>query len=455
MVCGLGEVNGVRTCVASYDYTVLAGTQGYWNHKKLDRLVAIAEQSRLPLVLFAEGGGGRPGDDDALPVSGGTLVCSSFRAMARLSALVPLVAIVSGRCFAGNAALAGCCDVIIAVRGANLAMAGPAMIEGGGLGIVAPSALGPVTTLEQIGVVDVVVENDADAVEFARRYLSFFQTPMILNKVNEDVLLTSSATAEDFQKMIPANRRRVFDVRRIIAALCDDYASKKNNNLNYLELRPAFGKSIVTALGRIEGRSVGIIASDSQSHLGGAIDSDSADSCARFITLCDAFALPIVSLIDCPGFNVGETSELSGAVRRMSALFLAGATASVPIAAVVLRRAYGLGAMAMAGGAHQHGTLFTATWPSGEFGGMGLEGAVRLAYKKQLAAIEDEKERTAMFETMVTMAKEHGSALNNAMKFEVDAVIDPAQTREWIARAFAGLPHGSSRAGGKRRPSVL
>jgi acetyl/propionyl-CoA carboxylase alpha subunit len=421
MVCGIGDVDGAQAVVVSYDYTVLAGTQGHLNHRKTDRMLDIAQRRRLPLVLFAEGGGGRPGDTDTTAVS--ALDVTTFHAMGRLSGAVPSVGVASGRCFAGNAALLGCCDVIIATRDANIGMGGPAMIEGGGLGVFTPEEIGPVGDQEPNGVIDIVVDDEAEAVRAARRYLSYFRGP------------TDGWTCDDqriLRHLVPENRLRAYDVRRAVAHLADTGS--------VLELRRAFGVGIITALVRVEGRPMGLIASN-PAHLGGAIDRDAADKAARFLQLCDAHGLPVVSLCDTPGFMVGPDAERTATVRHFSRLFVIGANLRVPIVTIVLRKGYGLGAQAMAGGGFT-APLATLAWPTGEIGGMGLEGAVRLGFRAELEAAEDPR---AMFEQMVAAAYEHGKALHAATVFELDDVIDPAETRRWITAVLAAAPQTGDR----------
>lgn len=421
MVCGIGDVDGAQAVVMSYDYTVLAGTQGHLNHRKTDRMLDIAHRRRLPLVLFAEGGGGRPGDTDTTTVSG--LDVTTFHAMGRLSGAVPSVGVANGRCFAGNAALLGCCDVIIATRDANIGMGGPAMIEGGGLGAVTPEEIGPVADQEPNGVIDIVVDDEAEAVRAARRYLSYFRGPA------DD---WSCGDQRVLRHLVPENRLRAYDIRRAVAHLADTGS--------VLELRRAFGVGIVTALVRIEGRPMGLIASN-PAHLGGAIDRDAADKAARFLQLCDAHGLPVVSLCDTPGFMVGPDAERTATVRHFSRLFVIGANLRVPMVTIVLRKGYGLGAQAMAGGGFT-APLATLAWPTGEIGGMGLEGAVRLGFRKELEAAEDPR---AMFEQMVAAAYEHGKALHAATVFELDDVIDPADTRRWITAVLAAAPPADDR----------
>ncbi|MEM8902766.1 MAG: carboxyl transferase domain-containing protein [Actinomycetota bacterium] len=439
LVGGVGTVNGDRfdaraaqAVVMSYDYTVLAGTQGNQNHRKKDRLFEVAARQRLPVVLLTEGGGGRPGDTDGLGVAG--LDCLAFRLFGELSGLVPLVGINSGRCFAGNAALLGCCDVVIATADSNIGMGGPAMIEGGGLGVFRPDEVGPMEVQVPNGVVDIAVADEAEAVQVAKRYLSYFQGP-----------LTNWECADQrrLRHVIPENRLRAYDIRSVVTGLADTGS--------VLELRRSFGVGMVTALARVEGRPVGIVAND-PTHLGGAIDSEGADKAARFLQLCDAFDLPIVFLCDTPGIMVGPEAETSGTVRHASRLFVVGGSLSVPFVTVVLRKGYGLGAQAMAGGSF-HAPLFTVAWPTGEFGGMGLEGAVKLGYRDELAAVEDTEERAALFDEMVARMYDHGKALNFATHFEIDDVIDPADTRRWISSALVSAPPPPPREG-KKRPCI-
>jgi acetyl-CoA carboxylase carboxyltransferase component len=432
LVAGVGDVDGEPTVVMSYDYTVLAGTQGMRNHLKKDRLFELAERQRLPVVLFAEGGGGRPGDVDWPTVAG--LDCRAFQLFARLSGLVPLVGIASGYCFAGNAALLGCCDAVIATEGSSIGMGGPAMIEGGGLGVYEPDEVGPIEVQYANGVVDLRVKDDAEAVAAAKRYLSYFRGASRPSG--------SAADPATLRELIPANRKRVYDVRAVVDALLEDV----------LELRRGFGLGIVTALARHEGKPLGVIANNS-THLGGAIDAHGADKAARFMQLCDAFGLPLLFLCDTPGFMVGPAAERTATVRHFARMFVTGANVTVPTGTVVLRKGYGLGAQAMAGGGFK-APLFTVGWPTSEFGAMGLEGAVRLGMRRELEAIEDPAEREKAFEAAVKAAYERGQGINMAAYFEIDDVIDPADTGRWIKTLFDGDPGDWRRASGKRRPFV-
>jgi len=439
LLAGIGTVNGalfsqdlVRCMAIAYDYTVLAGTQGTLNHKKLDHMIRLAEQWRLPIVLFAEGGGGRPGDTDGL--AGAHLDVVTFYKFARLSGLTPLIGVVSGRCFAGNAALLGCCDVIIATQNSSIGMAGPAMIEGGGLGVYDPDEVGPIQVQTRNGVVDIAVQDEAEAVQAAKKYLSCFQG-----------YLTGSSAADQrlLRTLIPENRLRVYDIRKVIEVLADTGW--------FLELRRDWAPGMITGFIRIEGWPMGLIANN-PAHLAGAIDPDGADKAARFMQVCEAYGLPILSLCDTPGFMVGPEIEKKAQVRHTSRMFLSGANLTVPYLMVTLRKGYGLGAQAMAGGCFST-PLLHVSWPTGEFGPMGLEGAVKLGYRKELEAIQDPQERQRLFAQMLANAYDNGKAINVASFLEFDDVIDPAETRTYIMRALKSLPP-SARASGKRRPFI-
>lgn len=439
LITGLGRINGhlfpdetARCAVMSYDYTVLAGTQGKNNHKKKDRMFAMVEKWRLPLVFFTEGGGGRPGDTDM--IFSANLHVPAFHLFGRLSGLVPLVGITSGRCFAGNAVLLGCCDVVIATENSTIGMGGPAMIEGGGLGVFRPEEVGPMSVQVPNGVVDVAVKDEEEAVTVAQKYLSYFQGA---------VADWDCADQRHLRQAIPEDRLRIYDVRKIVETVADTGS--------VLELRAGFGLGMVTALARIEGRPVGIIANN-PNHLAGAIDSDGADKAARFMQLCDAYDIPLVFLCDTPGNMVGPVAERTALVRHCCRLYVIGANVTVPTFTIVLRKGYGLGAQGMAGGGF-HAPFFTISWPTGEFGGMGLEGAVKLGRRDELKAIEDPEERMAKYEEMVAAMYAQGTAINAASLFELDNVIDPAETRGWIMAGLRATPPLPARQG-KKRPWI-
>ena len=436
VVAGTASINGAdfddtrsRAVIVHYDYTVLAGTQGRRNHYKQDRMFELAQRFRLPVVLFSEGGGGRPGDDNTGPrVAFDT---DTFTTFSRLSGLVPLVGINNGRCFAGNTALLACCDVIIATKSSTIAMGGPAMIEGGGLGVYTPEEVGPMDFQVPNGVVDILVEDEDEAVDTAKRYLSYFQGPTDRWEEGGDQRLLRHA--------VPENRVRLYDMRAIIRTLAD--------RDSVLELREKFGVGIVTCLIRIEGRPMGVIANNPH-HLAGAVDSDGADKGARFLQLCDAFDIPVLSLMDCPGIMVGPEHERTALVRHCTRLFNTGANLSVPMFGVIVRKAYGLGVQAMCGASALVSFCMVA-WPTAEFAGMNIEGAVKLGFRPVLAAIEDPEARKAEFDRRVADAYERARAVNAAAGGGLDDVIDPAETRRWIANSLKRLPPAPAREGKK------
>ncbi len=439
LIAGMCTINAdlfgeerARVALVHYDYTVLAGTQGGRNHYKQDRMYELAHRFRLPLVLFGEGGGGRPGDDNNGPRV--AMDTHTFTTLSQLSGLVPMVAVVNGRCFAGNTAMVACCDVIIATEGTTLAMGGPAMIEGGGLGVYTPEEVGPMSFQVPNGVVDILVKDEKEAVQVAKKYLSYFQGPVDKWEANDQRMLRHA---------VPENRLRLYDMREILHTIADKDS--------VLELREKFGIGIITAFIRIEGKPMGVIANNPH-HLAGAIDSDGADKAARFLQLCDAFDIPVLSLMDCPGIMVGPDAERTALVRHSVRLFNVGANLTVPLFCVIVRKAYGLGGQAMCGASTLIG-FFTVAWPTAEFAGMNIEGSVKLGYRNELAAIADPEERRAEFDRRVSRAYESARAVNAVVGGGLDDVIDPAATRGWIARGLKRVPPVAPRTG-KKYPYV-
>ncbi|TXI46281.1 MAG: biotin carboxylase [Mycobacterium sp.] len=423
LVAGIARINGdlfgpdrAAAAVLSYDYTVLAGTQGVFGHRKKDRLFELIERMRLPTVFFAEGGGGRPGDTDYPTVS--SLEVRAFKLWAALSGVVPRIAVVKGRCFAGNAVIAGCSDLIVATEDTSIGMGGPAMISGGGLGDVDPDAVGPISVQAPNGVVDVVVPDEAAAVAVTKQLIGYFQGSTAPGPAADQTALRT---------MIPERARRAYPVAPLIRTLADEGS--------VTVLRERFAPEMVTALARIDGRAIGVIANNTMV-MAGAITARAADKAARFLQLCDTYAIPVVSLVDCPGYMVGPAAEAESLVRRASRLLVAGAALRVPLVAVILRRGYGLGAQAMTGGS-LHEPVLTVAWPGAHLGPMGLEGAVRLGLRKELDAIADDAEREERVRQVTAVAQENAKALNAAALFEIDDVIDPAETRELIAATLS------------------
>ena len=433
LIAGIGSVNGslfeeenARCMVLAYDYTVLAGTQGHFSHKKMDRMLRLAHELKIPLVLFAEGGGGRPGDVDAAGVAIAGLDLSTFALFGAYNGKAPLVGIVSGRCFAGNAALLGCCDIIIAARDSNIGMGGPVMIEGGGMGVFRPEEVGPIDVQINNGVVDIAVADEAEAVAVAKKYISYFQG---------NLKAWQAPDPKPLRDIIPENRRRTYDMKRVITGIVDVGS--------FLQLRPDYGMGIITGFMRIEGRPFGVIANNCM-HMAGAIEAEDADNAARLMQLCNVHGLPIVSLIDTPGFMVGPEIETRAQVRHVCRMFVIGSHLSVPYFSIVTRRGYGLGAMAMAKGGF-HESAFIASWPTGEFGGMGLEGAVKAGFKRELDAEKDPAAKEALFNKLLGQLYERGKAVNMAAYLEIDAVIDPMETRNWIIKGLLSSPKRTAR----------
>ena len=415
IICGIGTVAGRRVAAMAVDYMVLAGTQGFNHHRKMDRLIEVAGRDQLPIVLFAEGGGGRPNDGDAALIMAGWLNVTSFRHFAAYKG--PKIGIVAGYCFAGNAALFGVCDLRIATKNSWIGMGGPAMIEGGGLGTVAPKDIGPSDIQVETGLIDILTGDEAEAVAAAKQLLT----------LSKDAPPPEDAIRPELRSMVPVNRTRAYDMRHAIDGMVDAGS--------FQELRRGFGVGMITGFARLHGRAIGI-AANNPLHLGGAIDASAGDKGARFLQLCDAWGLPVVTLCDTPGFMVGPEVEKTGQVAHVSRLFLAGAHFSQPLVTLILRKAYGLGAMAMAGGGLDR-PHFCCAWPTGEVGAMGLEGAVKLGHRDHLAAISDPQKREAEYQRLVDELYERGKALNAASLLEFDAVIDPAETRDVLHRALA------------------
>lgn len=422
LITGVGTVNArqfgsdrTRCAVLAYDYTVFAGTQGFNAHAKKRRIIRLATKWRLPIVLFAEGGGGRPGDTD--DNSGLKLYNATFWGLARLSGEVPIIAIVSGRCFAGNAALVSCADIVIATDDASIGMGGPAMIEGGGLGIVPAEEVGPVSVQSRNGVVDVVVRDEQAAVAVAKQFMSYFQGSLST---------WECADQRRLRHIVPEAPRRAYHMRDILDVLADTGS--------VLELRPNFGVGMITAFIRIEGHAIAVLANN-PAHLAGAIDAEASDKAAQFAALAESLRIPFLTLCDTPGFMVGPDAEKAGLVRRSGRMFISGSRLTVPQFTIVVRKAYGLGALAMVG-ANSFERLFCVAWPTGHFGKMGLEGHVKLAHRKELAAIDDESDRQSRIQQMVSELHDRGSALNTAPFMSIDDVIDPMESRGWL---LAGL----------------
>jgi acetyl-CoA carboxylase carboxyltransferase component len=419
LVMGVGQMAGKPVCIMSYDYMVYAGTQSPMNHRKMDRMLLLARRNRWPVVIWAEGGGARPHEHEYFsPIE-------TFVRIAEKSGVDPTVSIVPGRSFAGHVNIAGTCDVIIATKNACMGMAGPPLVEAATGEKLTAEELGPVELHVETGVIDILCKDESEAIDTARKYLSYFLMPCEPGE---------SPDTEKLREIVPENRRRAYDIRRVIKGIADVDS--------IIELRPNFGKAAVTALIRIEGRPVGVIANQSM-HMGGAINADESDKIARFIRICDAYDLPLLFLCDTPGFMVGSAAESKGLIRHSTRILIALANATVPIMTVVIRKAYGLGYYAL--GSDGYGPDLLLAWPTAEFGGMGFEGAMNILFKEQLAAQPDEESRIRLRTQLADSAREHFKPLNMARRFFYDNVIDPADTRKLLAQFLKALPEPEPR----------
>ena len=429
LVSGIGGVNGdlfgeerARTMFISYDDTVFAGTQGGHGHIKTDRMLELANELSLPVIFHAEGAGGRSGDSDGDPARGFGGTVATWQRLAELSGKVPTIGVTAGWCYAGNAAIIGCCDIIIATEDALIAMGGPAVIEGSGMGAFLPEEVGAMSDLAPAGSVDIVVKDHDEAIVTSKKLLSYFQ-----GRIDD----WEAHDQRKLRHIIPEHRMRNFKIREVIELLADKDS--------VLELRPEFGIGMVTAFVRIEGRPYGLTANNNE-YIGGAIDSDGSDKVARFWQLCDAWNIPIISLVDTPGMMVGPDVEKTGLIRHCARLFITGGNLKTPRFAVILRKGYALGSMAQLTGSTR-APFFTVSWPTSEHGGMNQEASVQLANRERLAEIEDIEERAAEYERLLANAYERGGALNVASAYEVDDVIDPAETRFWISQGLNSSPN--------------
>jgi len=438
VVLGVGSVNGdlfgdeySRVVVAAYDAMNPSGTRNTLGEYKQDRTYELSRRYRLPVVLFSEGMG-RLGNYGRKNAGFTNIDTTMFAEFSKLSGLVPLVGVNTGDCFDGNAALLGCCDVIIATENSTIGMGRPDMIEPGSY---TPKDVGAMSFQFPNGVVDILVKDDAAAVAAAKRYLSYFQGPIDQWEARDQRWM---------RHIIPEDRVRTYDVREIIYTLADEGS--------VLELRRDFAIGIITALIRIEGKPVGLVANN-PIHLAGAIDSEGADKGTRFLQLCDAFDLPVITLMDCPGIMVGPDHESQALVRHSVRMFNTGANLTTAMFGVVIRKAYGLGVQAMCG-ASSIVPFFTVAWPTAEFAGMNIDGGVKLSSRRELMAIEDPEERKKAYERKVAQAYEGARAVNSGGNaYGIDDIIDPADTRSWIIRGLKSLPPMPVRTE-KKRPYI-
>jgi acetyl-CoA carboxylase carboxyltransferase component len=426
VVMGTARIDGRPVDLLFYDYTVYAGTQSAINHAKTTRMFEHAEKHRLPVICWLDGGGARPHD---MKVEGRGST-PTFVVFARLSGLVPTIGILPGRAFAGHANLAGMCDVLIATRDSSMGMAGPPLVEAA-LGVkLTPEEIGPASVHVATGVIDVLVEDEAEAIAAAKKYLGYFSGSGPAGEAPDSRLL---------RDVVPDNPKRAYNVRKVIDLLADVGS--------VLELKPAFGRAVVTSLIRLGGRPVGVVANQPM-FLAGAIDSPASEKAARFIQICDAFDIPMLLLCDTPGLMVGPDVEKTGLVRRSARVLSALANATVPVMTVVLRKAYGLGYYIM--GSQPLDPTILLAWPTAEFGGMGLEGAVNIIYRRELDAVADADERATLHRRLTDELKRKNTAVEAAARFLYDDVIDPADTRAILLNTLATVPPPPPRTTRKR-----
>jgi len=412
LVIGTARIEGIPVVVGSYDTSVADGSQSKVNQAKLDRLVFFAVEHRMPLVCFVDGGGWRKSSSETRTsrwLGGGTGRMGALDGLCELSGLAPSVAIMSGEALEGNADLAMLAECVIATRGSSFG---------------ASDHLMSVEYRATRGDVDILVETEAEAIQEARRYITYL--------LKDAPSGEPSATAETIDNILPDNRRRAYDMRRVITALADEGS--------VLELRPHWGTSLITSLVRMGGRTVGVFANQPMSPILGAIDSTAADKMARFIELCDAYGVPLLSLIDSPGFHIGPDAERDGIARHHVRTLSAIEHRDVPLFCVQLRKAYGLGPLVMRGSWGHLPPDLRLAWPTVETGGMSLEGAAYLVKRKEIQAAKTPEEAIAIRDAYANTLRERESGVRAAHNFSFDDVIMPSETRDRIIRALENAP---------------
>lgn len=435
LLAGVATINAAhfgpeaaRCMVLAYEYGVRSETRRRMIHKKIGRMLIFAEQWRMPLVFCVGGGGGWQNDTDRLGTT--CLDELSLAHFAKLSGLVPVVGVIFGDCFAGNESLLRGFDAIIATKKASIGMACPALFDARGLGACGPAKIGPGSFEAPNGSFDVLVEDDVEATRTAQKYMAYFQGPLGEWEMADQRWL---------QRAIPKNRLHVYDVRTAIDLIADQDS--------VLELRRDVGMGMITALIRIEGKPFGLVANDPR-HVDGAIDSAGADKASRFLQLCGAFDLPIVSLCDTPGFMVKSEAETTAMVSQASRMSAMRANLSVPLFGIVLRKCCGLGAQFMIGGGLS-APVFTAAWPTGEFGGVAWDPCLRLS-RGEIDGVDNLSGRGECYRKEVAEFCSDGRAVSVTSLPNIDVVIHPTDTRRWIMTGLRSLPVSSHRASRER-----
>ncbi len=430
MLGGIGKVADAPVVVACYDTDQIEGRQSDRNLRKMSKLLYLAHEHRWPFICFTDGKGARL--DDPLPPPP---IAVSARGrfdlldgLAELNGWVPTISIVSGACCEGHSAIAMMTDFTVAAESASFAAHdGPPI---------------PASDFATQGDIDLVLKTDAEAIDAARQYLSFYLTP------ETDFAPSDSANA--IADVIPDNRRRPYDMGKVMNALVDADSA--------FELAPRWGRSMLTALARIGGKTVGVYANQPKSPLAGAIDADAADKAARFIELCDAYDYPIVSLIDNPGYMVGPKAESEGIARHHARPLTALHHRSVPLYSIQIRKAYGLGPYAMSGwGSARRMPDLRLAWPSVESGGMSLEGAAYLVKRKEIQAADSPEEALRIRDEYAETMRDASSGLRAARSYQFDDVLMPADTRPRLINLLKALPppdRNPHRFGGLKRHAI-
>jgi acetyl-CoA carboxylase carboxyltransferase component len=421
IVTGLGRLGGRPTVVVSYDYTVFGASQGTVSLTKIDRILELAHELGAPAVLFVEGGGARAQEIGMTYVRGANI----FVRLGQLSGHVPIVGVVAGPAFAGHANVLSLCDIVIATEAATMGLAGPPVVEGALGRRLTPQEIGPIQLHERTGVIDLLVPDEAAAIEAAKSYLSFFGERQ-----------TSGHKEPQGRRaigdIVPESARRAYDCREVVTAIVDGDSA--------FELRPKFAKNLVTMFARLGGRTVGVIANQPMIQAG-AIDAPAANKMARFIELCDAFDLPLLFVVDTPGFMVGPESEETGLIRHSARVVTALSNARVPLLTVVVRKAYGLGYYVM--GSQPFKPLAFIAWPTAEFGAMGLEGAANILSRDDMKDTVT-GQRDSVSDKVQALRDAHTVEVA-ARHFVVDDLLPPEDTRPLLLNVLGCLPAPAAR----------
>jgi acetyl-CoA carboxylase carboxyltransferase component len=421
VITGYGKVNGRLAAVVAYDFTVMAGAMGMTGELKVTRLRELALTKRIPLIWLLDSAGAR------IQEAVGSLFAGSghlFREEVVMSGVIPQIAAVMGPCAAGTAYIPGLADFVPMVRGrGSMALAGPHLVR---------AAIGEDVTQEELGgsrvhtrksgVGDLEVADDVECIERIKQYLSYFpqscdEAPPVI-ECGDPI----DRADEELLDIVPESNRKPYDMYEVIRRIADDGV--------YFDMKPQWARSVITCFARFGGRPAGIIANQPK-HLGGILDNDSADKAARFINLCNAYGIPLVYLMDVPGFMVGTKVEEAGIIRHGAKMLYATANATVPKITVILRKAYGAGYYVMCGRAYEPDLI--VAWPSAEISVMGAEGAVEIVFRKQVEAAEDpEAKRAELIDAYRQIIDVYVAAGNDM----IDDVIDPRETRAQICRAL-------------------